>query len=47
MLIELQKGQKHLPQNNSETVTNKSDEEIHKERYISEEERQNIIDDII
>ena len=33
-------------QNNSETVTNKHDKEILKERYISPEERQIIIDDL-
>ena len=34
------------PQNNSETITNKHDKEIPKERYISPEERQKIIDDL-
>ena len=33
-------------QNNSETVTNEHDKEIPKERYISPEERQKIIDDL-
>ena len=33
-------------QQNSETVTNENDKEIPKERYISLEERQNIIDNI-
>ena len=34
---------KNLQQNNSETVTNESDKEIPKERYISPEEIQKII----
>ena len=34
------------PHNNSETVTNEHDKEIHKERYISPKERQKIIDDL-
>ena len=33
-------------QNNSETVTNENDKEIPKERYISSEERQDIIDEL-
>ena len=33
------------PQNNSETITNEYDKEIPKERYISPEERQKIIND--
>ena len=33
-------------QNNSETVTNEHDKEIPKERYLSPEERQKIIDDL-
>ena len=33
-------------QNNSETVTNEHDKEIPKERYISPEERQKIIDNL-
>ena len=37
---------KNLQQNNSETVTNKPDKEILKERHVSAEERQKIIDDI-
>ena len=32
--------------NNSETVTNENDKEIPKERYISPEERQKIIDNL-
>ena len=35
-----------LPQNNSEKVTNEHDKEIPKERYISPEEKQEIIDDL-
>ena len=34
------------PQNNSQTFTNEHDKEIPKERYISPEERQKIIDDL-
>ena len=45
MLIELQTS-KVLPQINSETVTNEHDKEIPKDRYISPEERQKIIDDL-
>ena len=37
---------KNSPQNNSETITNEHDKEIPKERYISSEERQKIIDDL-
>ena len=37
-------GSKNSKQNNSETVTNKYDRKIAKERYISPEERQKIID---
>ena len=40
------KVSKTSPQNNSETVTNEHDKEIPKERYISPEERQTIIDDL-
>ena len=36
--------QKKLQQNNSETVANKNDKEILKGRYVSLEERQEIID---
>ena len=36
----------HLPQNNSETVTNEHDKEIPKERYRSPEEIQKIIDNL-
>ena len=37
------KVSKNLQQNNSETVTNKNDKEIPDERYVSPEERQDII----
>ena len=40
------KVSKSPKQNNSETVTNEHDEKIPKERYISPEERQKIIDDL-
>ena len=40
------KVSKNLQQNNSETVTNEHDKEIPKERYISPEERQEIIDEL-
>ena len=38
------KESKNSQQNNSETVTNKNDKEISRERYISPEKRQDIID---
>ena len=44
---EMTKVSKNLPQNNTETVTNEHDEEIPKERYISQGERQKIIDNLI
>ena len=34
------------PQNDSETITNEHNKEIPKERYISPEERQKIIDNL-
>ena len=37
---------KNLQQNNSWTVTNENDQEIPKERSMSPEERQKIIDDL-
>ena len=37
---------KNPQQNNSETVTNKNDKETPKERYISPEEKQKIIDNL-
>ena len=40
------KVSKNSEQNNSETVINEHDKEIPKERYISPEERQKIIDDL-
>ena len=40
------KVSKSSQQNNSETVTNGHDKEIPKERYISPEERQEIIDEL-
>ena len=43
-MVEYQKISKNSQQNNSEKVTNKNDKEIPKERYISPEERQKIID---
>ena len=39
-------GLKKLPENNSETVTSEHDKEISKERNISPQERQEIIDDM-
>ena len=42
----ISKVSKSSPQNNSETITNEHDKEIPKERYISPEERQKIIDDL-
>ena len=40
------KVSRSLPQNNWETITNENDKEIPKERYISPEERQKVIDDL-
>ena len=40
------KVSRNSQQNNSETITNEHDKEIPKERYISSEERQKIIDDL-
>ena len=37
------KFSENLQQNNSETVANKNDKEIPKERYISPEERQKLL----
>ena len=37
---------KNSQQNNLETVTNENDKEISKQRYISPEERQEIIDQL-
>ena len=44
--VKITKISKTSLQNNSETVTNEYDKEIAKERYISPEERQEIIDDL-
>ena len=41
------KVSKNALKNNSETVTNENDKEIPKKRYISPEERQKIIDNLI
>ena len=43
---EITKISKNLQQNSSETVTNEHDKEIHKERHLSPEEIQKIIDDM-
>ena len=40
------KVSKNSQQNNSETTTNDNDKEILKERYISPEERQKVIDNL-
>ena len=45
-LLVKSKLSKTSPQNNIETGTNKYDEEIHKENYLSLEERQKSIDDL-
>ena len=45
MLIKLQKSQK-LCKKKSETATNEHNKEIPKERYISPEKRQKVIDDL-
>ena len=44
---EMTKVSKNFPQNNTETVTNGHDEEIPKERCISQGEGQKIIDNLI
>ena len=46
MADKITKNSKSSQQNNSETATNKHDKEISKERYITLEERQNIIADL-
>ena len=43
---EITKISKNLQQNSSETVTNEHDKVIHKERHLSPEEIQKIIDDM-
>ena len=40
------KVSKSSPQSNSESIKNEHDQEISKERYISPEERQKVIDDL-
>ena len=40
------KDSRNSKQNNSETVTNEHDKEIPKEKYLSSEERQEIIDEL-
>ena len=40
------KSSKNFQENNSETVTNEHDKEIHKERYISKKEIQGIIEEL-
>ena len=44
--IKITKVSKNTQQINSETVTNEHDKEMRKERYISPEKRQEIIDDL-
>ena len=46
IVMRITKVSKHPPQNNSETVIKEHDKEISKERYISPEERQKIIDNL-
>ena len=41
------KAPKNSQQNNLETATNKSDQEITKKRYMSSEEKQHIFDELI
>ena len=45
MLIQLRKYETSA-QNNSQKITNEYDKETPKERYISPEEKQNVIDDL-
>ena len=40
------KVSKTVPQNNSKRITNEHDQEIPKERYVSPEQRQEIIDEL-
>ena len=42
----IRKALKNSEENNSETVANEDDKEIRKERYISPEEREGIIDEL-
>ena len=46
IINKITKAHQKLQDNNSETVINEPDKEIPKERYISPEERQEIIDDL-
>ena len=46
MLIKLQKSQNFAKKKKSETATNEHNKEIPKERYISPEKRQKVIDDL-
>ena len=46
LLTKVTKVSKNSQQNNSETVTNQHVKEIPKKRYISPEERQEVIDEI-
>ena len=46
LLIKLQNFQKNSPQKKLETVTNENDKEIHKEKYMPPEEKQEIIDEL-
>ena len=46
ILIKITRASKDSKQNNSEIVTSEFDKEIPKERYVSEEERQEIIDEL-
>ena len=46
LLIKLWKFRKNSQQNNSETFTNEHDKETLDERYISPEERREIIDEL-
>ena len=41
----IKKVSNNSQQNNPETITNEDDKEIHEERHISPEEKQNITDD--
>ena len=46
LLTKVTKVSKNSQQNNSETVTNQNVKEIPKKRYISPEERQEVIDEL-
>ena len=47
LLDEITEVLKNSQQSNSETIINENDKEIPKKRYISPEERQKIIDNLI